>query len=523
VADRDDRSTPGSPPAGIPPGDWGKIIGVFVGALVLAGLIWVCAPMWMVDDGDHTRVTARGKVVPDREAIAAAEGVIRAPLGVAAGALLAGAAAVTAAIVSGHNARLTRESLDRARESVEQAQESNRLAAQRDDQTATHSVRVLEHEQARADDDRFAKAIEQLGHASASVRLGALHSLHRLALQRPERAETVLDVFCAYLRQPFHHPDHDAVPDAVTEEVPASGAPQRTEGAVESGGAVAAVGAVPDQGSAPPVRRGPAGQEARDARAAEHEVRRTAVGLLSTLLPVASDPSGEEKDRVPQTVNLRGAALDDLRLRGGYISDLVLDGAYFASDLVLDGTCVTEGIRMAGTHVRGDVELTETLDQATAALGEAMVASISMQDQARIEKGLLVNAILGSVYLRDARIVGLVRLESDSSVRAGFDLYGQTHLSNLILLPGARINFGLTVSDKARIDAVEMHARARVEGDLHLRHEGSIGALRMGQAAHVGKFVLKTQPSLAAVQLHEDADVDVTEFERLGVPVRSWG
>lgn len=479
----------------------------------------------MVDDGDHTRVIAGGKAVSDREAIAAAEGAIRAPLGVAAGALLAGAAAVTAAIVSGHNARLTRESLDRARESVEQAQESNRLAAKRDSETATHSARVLEHEQARADDDRFAKAVEQLGHASASVRLGALHSLHRLALQRPERAATVLDVFCAYLRQPFHHPDHDAapdaVPDAVPEEVPASGIPQRAEGA--GGGAVAAAGAVADERSASPVRRGSAGQEARDARAAEHEVRRTAVGLLSTLLPVASDPTGEEKDRVPQAVNLRGAALDDLRLRGGYINNLILDGAYFASDLVLDGTRVTEGIRMAGTHIRGDVELIETLDQATAALCEAMVASISMQDQAHIEKSLVVNAVLGSVHLRDARIVGMVRLESDSSVRAGFDLYGQTHLSGLVLLPGAHIGFGLTVSEKARIDVVEMHARARVEGSLHLRHEGSIGVLRMGQAARVEKFVLKARPLLAAVQLHEDADVDVTQFERLGVPVRSWG
>lgn len=46
--------------------------------------------------------------------------------------------------------------------------------------------------------DAYTKAVEQLGHAKAPVRLGALHSLERLAQDNPSRRQTVVDVLCAY-------------------------------------------------------------------------------------------------------------------------------------------------------------------------------------------------------------------------------------------------------------------------------------------------------------------------------------
>src|SRR6266508_2538942 len=48
----------------------------------------------------------------------------------------------------------------------------------------------------------FTKAVEELGHEKAPVRLGALYSLERLAQNNPEHRQTVVDVFCAYLRMP---------------------------------------------------------------------------------------------------------------------------------------------------------------------------------------------------------------------------------------------------------------------------------------------------------------------------------
>jgi Pentapeptide repeats (9 copies) len=49
----------------------------------------------------------------------------------------------------------------------------------------------------------YAKAVEQLGHDKATVRLGGLYSLERLAQDQPEHRQAVVDVVCAYLRMPF--------------------------------------------------------------------------------------------------------------------------------------------------------------------------------------------------------------------------------------------------------------------------------------------------------------------------------
>src|SRR3954451_14920072 len=51
--------------------------------------------------------------------------------------------------------------------------------------------------------ETFAKAVEQLGHDEAPVRLGAMYSLERLAQDNPPRRQTVVDVLCAYLRMPY--------------------------------------------------------------------------------------------------------------------------------------------------------------------------------------------------------------------------------------------------------------------------------------------------------------------------------
>jgi hypothetical protein len=54
--------------------------------------------------------------------------------------------------------------------------------------------------------DRYIRGVEQLGHEKAPVRLGALHSLERCAQGNPGYRQTVVDVFCAYLRMPYSLP-----------------------------------------------------------------------------------------------------------------------------------------------------------------------------------------------------------------------------------------------------------------------------------------------------------------------------
>lgn len=73
-----------------------------------------------------------------------------------------------------------------------------------------HDLERHSNEQARerVADERFARAVELLGHEADQVRVGAVHALAGLARSRPSYAQTVLDVICSYLRRPFDHPDY---------------------------------------------------------------------------------------------------------------------------------------------------------------------------------------------------------------------------------------------------------------------------------------------------------------------------
>lgn len=55
--------------------------------------------------------------------------------------------------------------------------------------------------------DQYSKAIDQLGHEKAAVRLGAIYSLERIAQDHPGHRQTVVDVFCSYLRLPYSASD----------------------------------------------------------------------------------------------------------------------------------------------------------------------------------------------------------------------------------------------------------------------------------------------------------------------------
>ncbi len=74
-----------------------------------------------------------------------------------------------------------------------------------------------EQDRERVADERFARAVELLGNEADQVRVGALHSLAGLARNRPDYAQTVLDVLCSYLQRPFAHPRYDGRNPATSE------------------------------------------------------------------------------------------------------------------------------------------------------------------------------------------------------------------------------------------------------------------------------------------------------------------
>ncbi len=52
----------------------------------------------------------------------------------------------------------------------------------------------------------YSKSVEQLGSDKASIRLGAMYALERLADGNPDHRQTVISMLCAYLRMPFMQP-----------------------------------------------------------------------------------------------------------------------------------------------------------------------------------------------------------------------------------------------------------------------------------------------------------------------------
>jgi hypothetical protein len=55
----------------------------------------------------------------------------------------------------------------------------------------------------------YLKAVEQLGSAQAAVRHGGLYALERVAQDNPSQRQTVVNVICAYLRNPLHPASED--------------------------------------------------------------------------------------------------------------------------------------------------------------------------------------------------------------------------------------------------------------------------------------------------------------------------
>src|SRR4051794_12413122 len=101
------------------------------------------------------------------------------------GGILTVAAALVAATAAGAGLYFTGRTVEVNRQALQETQRANREADRR---------------------DRYAKAIEQLGHDKAPVRLGAMYSLERLAQDNLELRQAVVDVLCAYLQMPFKLP-----------------------------------------------------------------------------------------------------------------------------------------------------------------------------------------------------------------------------------------------------------------------------------------------------------------------------
>ncbi|MEU8852381.1 pentapeptide repeat-containing protein [Streptomyces sp. NPDC048564] len=89
-------------------------------------------------------------------------------------------------------------------------QRIDEIASERAERVHAHSERVADANIHDATERRvtelYSHAVEQLGHEKATVRLGGLYSLERLAQHNDEHRQVVVEVICAYLRMPYNSP-----------------------------------------------------------------------------------------------------------------------------------------------------------------------------------------------------------------------------------------------------------------------------------------------------------------------------
>lgn len=190
----------------------------------------------------------------------------------------------------------------------------------REEQDRTYRLR-----QAEQVNEVYTKAVEQLGHERAPVRLGALFSLEELAQHNPTQRQTVVNVLCAYLRMPYTPPDR-----------------QRRSALARAWSSVRKRRRLVP--SHDPVQ--------------ELQVRKTAQRILAKHLKCPRDVTGEEAQRLDAdpnqsfwpriTLDLDGAALVDFTLNNASVRQPNFSGATFTGPTVFKGVTYVAGAAFDG-------------------------------------------------------------------------------------------------------------------------------------------------------------------------------
>ncbi|WP_285484402.1 pentapeptide repeat-containing protein [Amycolatopsis sp. NBRC 101858] len=201
-------------------------------------------------------------------------------------------------------------------EATDRAFAFQQLIAEQNRQHLERVAAATEHDAAeRRLTDLYVKAVEQLGSDKAAVRQGGMYALERVAQDNVAQRQTIVEVFCAYLRAPF---------DAARVEL-VRGVPSRTA----------------KPGVAHRMRPNPRVQQAgADEFLVELEVRLTAQRLLTKHLKKPDESAPENAVSVrfwpDMDIDLRGATLIGFDFRGCHIGTADFEGAKFVDAAVFD-------------------------------------------------------------------------------------------------------------------------------------------------------------------------------------------
>jgi Pentapeptide repeats (9 copies) len=288
------------------------VLGLLV-VLLLACVLWI--PKWLyppLTDNDLKDVkTAQNeldaaKVQELKDARLKLQNDARTTLLQGVGALLLLTGAGIGAAVTLRQVRVSQDGLHATREQMQHT-----LEATREQLNLTEQGQVT---------DRYTRAVEQLGHEKAPVRLGALYSLEHLAQDNPGYRQTVVDVLCAYLRMPYTLP---AQPEWEAKHVEKMASPAN------------------GRDLAP--HRAPGWDPTRE----ELQVRTTAQRLLADHLRYPPQTSGREAQLLPPStqqtfwlgisLDLTGATLVDFSFAQVSVIQVQFAGASFQGSAEFDG------------------------------------------------------------------------------------------------------------------------------------------------------------------------------------------
>ncbi|MEV5720368.1 pentapeptide repeat-containing protein, partial [Amycolatopsis mediterranei] len=189
--------------------------------------------------------------------------------------------------------------------------------------------RALAHQQHDAAERRltelYLKAVEQLGSPQAPVRHGGLYALERVAQDNPRQQQTVVNVICAYLRNPYLPPPETSGPGPLGIRRPLlrSATIRRTSLSP------------PDRGHG----------HSREAQLQEREVRITAQRILRLHLSPGKNLDHPQRGFWSKIdIDLTGATLINFSLSGCEVAAANFKGATFSGFAMLDGATFTNDV-----------------------------------------------------------------------------------------------------------------------------------------------------------------------------------
>lgn len=362
------------------------LVGV-LGLCVLATLFWF-VPDFVPDESPGEQAKA-----------ARTSGIATLRAAVLAGGL--GLAAVLTLLFNARTAHTTEQNLQLSRSAQAAARQEAERQAQdraRDINQRTDAARdTADDARERRVTELYATAAEQLGSDKAPVRLAGFYALERLARTTPEQRQTIVNVWCAYLRMPYAPTD-------------------RTAPGVD--------GAVADE---------------------EREVRRTAQRLIAAHL--RPDEADEYWHEVVE-LDFSGAALEDLDMsRCRLPATTTLSGATLVGSTSFAEAGFAARARFDGAVFRGAAQFDGATFGGTASFVEARFediawfADVTFEGSARFGRALLARARFSrAVFRSSARFqeARLARSRFDAATFVGDVWFTGTRFGESAQFAGAR-------------------------------------------------------------------------------------